>query len=497
MAKELSIEEKNKSAQRKNSIKDTLISIGFPENLIDDEVYETMIKIQFEDIQIKDNEKSIFKNFSKNNKANGKFKDNLLRENIDFNIIPLFQKYHLYLKKETSSKTLEENYLFTLNLYLLLLKIYYLIFNNSIYSQSFNSFFINLNMKHIRDTLGEKETNNFIYFKGIYMQFEAYDYFKDQQEIFISKEEFEKIIFKYLEDFKTLRNKISKSAFTFSPEIVSFDSIELLYFKTLNRIYYLFLRNDIDTSKIDELIDSFLNKKEEFHINFNSKEELVYKFFYFFQSYKIYSNNSLLDSLITDEVLSFYTQNFKKTFNQFYREKDTKLLTKDELMELLNEKDEKNFRRKINKFEKFINNFFYIQNKKLSIKEDLDLYSLYYQELFHNKEENSDNIMTKFAKNKNIRQSDFEFINRKLNRIFFVDKMSVEKYKKSIEFQIKLRKIYTNVLYNEDSNILFDLIEKSLKLHIELNFNNRLKKVNLSFHNNTLNPNVYSTKHNK
>jgi hypothetical protein len=67
---------------------------------------------------------------------------------------------------------------------------------------------------------------------------------------------------------------------------------------------------------------------------------------------------------------------------------------------------------------------------------------------------------------------------------------------KFIEFQIKLRKIYTNVLYNEKSNVLFELIEKSIKLHIELNFNNRLKKV-VTFNHQDINSNVYSTKHNK
>lgn len=496
MAKELSIEEENNLKERKESIETTLRLIGFPEKLIDDEVYETMIKIKFEGVIIKDNKNVIFKNFTKNNTAERKFDYNLSKENIDFNIKPLFEKYHLQLKKEIPSKTLEENYICALKIYLILLKIYYLIVNNSIFSQDFDSFFINSNMKYIRERLGEKGVNNFIYFKGIYTQFEAYNDFIVLQENFVSKEEFEKIIFKYLNELKTLRNKISESAFISSPEIVSFDSIDLLYFKTLNSIYYLFLKNDIDTSKIDEMVNSFLEKKEDFDINFSSKEELVYKSFYFYQSFKIYSNNSLLESSIKDEVLNFYSQKFKKTFNQFYRVKNTKLLTKKEFIELLNEKDKSNFRRNINKFEKFINNFFHITNQKLSIKKDLDLYLLYYQELFHNKEEGSDKAMIRFRNKNNICQSDFELITRKLNRISFIDKMSVEKYKKFIEFQIKLRKIYTNVLYNEKSNVLFELIEKSIKLHIELNFNNRLKKV-VTFNHQDINSNVYSTKHNK
>ena len=137
----------------------------------------------------------------------------------------------------------------------------------------------------------------------------------------------------------------------------------------------------------------------------------------------------------------------------------------------------------------------------MSIEKDLKLFSLYYQELFHNEDGSTVAIRNKFKRNRNICQSDYEFINRKLERIKFITDFSVEKYIKYISFLRNIRKIYINNLYDEDSTILLELIEKSLTLYLEEKYKNvnniNLKEVVIFLDNNSLNPNFYSTKFTK
>lgn len=82
-------------------------------------------------------------------------------------------------------------------------------------------------------------------------------------------------------------------------------------------------------------------------------------------------------------------------------------------------------------------------------------------------------------------------------RSFIINNMSKEKYNKFTSFIENITNIYLNNLYDENASVLFDLIEKSLDLHIKLNFNNELKKIELLLDNIPLNPNIYTTKHKK
>ena len=496
-------------SERIKSIKETLLSIKFPEKLIDDEIYNIMIKIQFEEIKIKNNQESFFRNYTKNNTANGKFRYNLLNENSDFNIKPLFEKYHYSLKKEKISLNyLKKELLSKTKIYSILLHLKYLIINESFYSDETVGYFFHFSLDCFEQSRKKLENKSY-YIKGMYNLFDSFNNFNILENYSISTEEFKKLIFSYFNDYKKIfkediyknKEKIAKKNFVISPEIVSFDSIELLYFTTLKQLYHLFFKNNLDINKFDTLINSFLNKKSNFNINYSSKEELIHKFFYFYQSYKNYNNFSLFDFLIEDKTLNFYNRNFKKDFIYPYRKKETKLLSKNEFMDILNEKDESNFSKNIKKYKKFIDNFFTSSDKKLSIEKDLELFSLYYQELFHNEDGNTVTIRNRFKNNKNICQSDYEFINRKLERIKFITDFSVEKYKKYISFLKNIRKIYINNLYDEDSTILLELIEKSLTLYLEQKYKNvnniNLKKVIIFLDNNSLNPNFYSTKFTK
>lgn len=112
----------NTYIKRKKSIKKTLLLIGFPENLIDDEVYNVMIKIKYDDDDknknYQDNKKVIFKNFSKKNGMNGKFDYNFLKENIDFNIKPLFEKYYISLEEERKLEIFNQEHFFPIYIYI-------------------------------------------------------------------------------------------------------------------------------------------------------------------------------------------------------------------------------------------------------------------------------------------------------------------------------------------------------------------------------------------
>lgn len=489
MEKENNQEEEIKFIQRKNSIKDTLISIGFPENLIDDEVYETMIKIQFESIKIKDNGESIFKNFSKNNTGNGKFKYNLLNENINFNIKPLFESYNISLKKEKQLEFLSEKHFLPIYIYILLLKINYLITIKAFWSYKIDIILIVIYMNHF------EEIDDSFFFKTVYAGFKNYINFEVIENYHTNKKDLKKYIFYYLNNYKKLFNQeLSKKTFVLSPEIITFDSISLLYFDTLKSIYFIFLTQDIDTSEIDILVESFKEKKSSFNIKYSTKKELVYKYFYFYQSFKFYKDSL---PLIKDKDSDFYKQNFEKTSNFSYRTEESFLLNKKEFMKVLNEKDEKNFKRNIDSFEKFIDNFFNRKDIKEHIKMNLDLYSIFYQELFHNKNKGDKNFITVFKNKENIHQSDFYFVNKKLIRSFMINNMSKEKYNKFTSFIENITNIYLNNLYDENASVLFDLIEKTLDLHIKLNSNNKLKKIKLLFDDIPLNPNIYTTKHKK
>lgn len=484
----------NTYIKRKKSIKKTLLLIGFPENLIDDEVYNVMIKIKYDDDDDKnknyqDNKKVIFKNFSKKNGMNGKFDYNFLKENIDFNIKPLFEKYYISLEEERKLEIFNQEHFFPIYIYILLLKINYLITGRFFWSSDFEIYLISGYMIYF------EELNDLFLFKNVYPEFSNINFEVIENYHNINKEDLKKYIFYWLNTYKQLFNQeLSKKSFVLSPEVITLDSITLLYFNTLNSIYLNFLKEDIDTSEIDTLIGSFKEKKSNFNIKYSSKKELVYKYFYFYQYFKFFKDSI---SLIKDKDLGFYKKIFEKTSNYSYRTENSPLLNKKEFMKILNEKDEKNFKRNIDNFEKFIDNFFNEKDTKDYIKKNLDLYSIFYQELFHNRKKGDKNFITTFKSKKNILQSDYYFVNKKLMRSFIINNMSKEKYNKFTSFIENITNIYLNNLYDENASVLFDLIEKSLDLHIKLNFNNELKKIELLLDNIPLNPNIYTTKHKK
>ena len=489
--KEYEINQKNTLIKRKESARKTFSIIGFPEDLIDDEAYNTMIKIKFENMSYINNQDSIFKNFSKNNEADRKFDYNLLKENINFNIKPLFEKYHISLKKEKISEIFNGEHISSLKIYFLLIKIIGLISKNSFLAAIYNNFFTNICIYYY------EFLSNLFYFKMVYAAFGNYNNCKVIETFYINKEDFRNCIFDYLNNYKKLfTQKLSKKSFILSPEVITFDSINLLYFSTLMSIYYNFLKKDIDTSEIDILVENFKEKKSNFNIKYSTKEELVYKCFYFYQSFKVYKDSVSLTK-DKDEDLDFYNQNLKKTYNHSYRTEGNSLLNKKEFMKILNEKDEKNFKNNIDKFENFIDNFFNRKDIKEHTKMDLDTYSIFYQELFHNRRKGEKNFITIFKNEKNIHQSDFYFVYKKLMRSFIINNMSKEKYNKFTSFIENIANIYLNNLYDENASVLFDLIEKSLDLHIKLNFNNEFKKIELLLDDIPLNPNIYTTKHKK
>lgn len=472
------MEEKNQGYyERCWSSKKTLLKIKFPSKLINSEI----IKI-FKDIHFSDEEKpmnnadSIFQNFTKKNEANGKFRYNLVNENSDFNIKPLFKKY---CKKKLDKDTLD--FWVYLNLtYDTLKTIRFfkeqcILDRNYEYTFKMDAAFLFWDSQKDENTIG-----NFFY-QGIYLLYtdKHLHNLPLNDKITIWFKNFIDTVISEIEKIKEKYNEIKDEnhVFSYSPEVVKLDIIAELFFKILDNIYYRLIKEKND--KLEEFVNLIKKYEEkpatEFE-KYNNKEDTVYAYLYYYQTYKIYNDSMKnFEKLLDENALKFYSK-MKIPPHKIFKTRGTKEFSAKELFELIANKDPSNFKRKIKKLETFIQ-LFYRKFAPISLRE----YGIIYQELFENIEtfngKSSSTLIRNYCDSTKpkITQTELWFISSKMERATFISYLSVEDYKKYIEFKKLLRKVFLKNCFDRSGKNLFDLLEKSLEKYKDISKYTNLK----------------------
>lgn len=440
---------------RKKAISEFLEKINFPKEIITENIFK-----EFEEIIYNYEDKcKIFKNFSKKNIYNRKFFLNMINENENFNIKPLFKYY--CDNKENKNKN--EFFLYANLLYkeILIKRMFVekIILNNSYFDY----------FKLIGDFFYEKNIDLEVLQKGNLVFFQNIHDITTEAPVITSFKNFINLIISEVKEYKRIFEKIpDESIFKYSSINLKLNSLHDLFFTFIPLIdKEMKLNNEYKNHRNEILFNNILELPVKKFEKYNNEKDTVMAYLDSYQLFKIYSEDRILNNLINEKSLEFY-ENFKIPPRTIFRLNGIKKYTKKELYEQISRNTNySNFIRAIADYEKFINinNLFSINPIQ---KENLKDYGLCFQELLEHKEDfngkRSSLIIKALIKEKNVSQSEREFLKYKIERAkFFGERKTKEQYIEMIELKKVLRNFVARNSFDHTGKNYFEAIIKYLE----------------------------------